>query len=97
LPGRTELEKRAGKGGVVRETKVPHNARTGKHAQSNNPATWSSFDDAVAALKDGDYNGVGFCLTPPYVGVDLDGCRPNGKDEPWASTARSGAVGACPI
>jgi len=39
-------EQRAGKGGVVREAKIPYNARTGKHAMSNNPATWASFGDA---------------------------------------------------
>jgi putative DNA primase/helicase len=78
-------EKRANKSGVVNETKVPYNARTKKHAKSNNPATWSSFDDAIAALRAGGYDGLGFCFTPPLVGVDLDGCRPNGTDEDWAT------------
>jgi putative DNA primase/helicase len=55
-----KLEKVAYKG-IVRATKVPYNARTGKHAQSNNPTTWSSFADAVAALERG-YDGIGFCL-----------------------------------
>jgi hypothetical protein len=77
------LEKRANKSGVVKETKVPYNARSKKHAKSNNPTTWSDFSEAVAALELG-YSGLGFCLSPPYVGVDLDGCRPNGTDEPWA-------------
>jgi hypothetical protein len=76
------LEKRATKAGVVQQTKVPYNARSQKHAKSNDPATWSSFSDASEALKRG-YNGLGFCLSYPYVGVDLDGCR--GKTpEPWA-------------
>ena len=79
------LEKRADTRGIVRETKVPYNARSGKHALSNNPSTWSGFGDAAAALKrDRSYAGLGFCLTPPYVGVDLDGCRHNGDFEPWA-------------
>jgi hypothetical protein len=77
------LEKRANQCGVVRETKVPYNARSDKHAKSNDPATWSEFGDATEALKRG-YVGLGFCLTPPYVGVDLDGCRQNGAQEPWA-------------
>jgi hypothetical protein len=77
------LEKRAGKSGAVRETKIPYNARTEKHAKSNDPSTWSGFGDAAAALKRG-YAGLGFCLTPPYVGVDLDGCRLNEVQEPWA-------------
>jgi putative DNA primase/helicase len=78
-----KLEKRANKSGVVRETKIPYNARSEKHAKSNDPSTWSGFGDAAAALKRG-YNGLGFCLTPPYVGVDLDGCRQNEVQEPWA-------------
>jgi hypothetical protein len=77
-------EKRAGKSGVVRETKVPYNAITGKLAKSNDPSTWTTFENAMAALKNG-YDGVGFCLTPPHVGVDLDGCRrPDGTCELWA-------------
>jgi hypothetical protein len=77
-------EKRADKRGVVHTTRVPYNARNDKHAKTNNPSTWSSIDDAAAVLERG-YDGLGFCLTPPYVGVDLDGCRPNGNDEPWAA------------
>jgi hypothetical protein len=78
------LEKRANKAGAVRETKVPYNAATGRPAKSNAPATWSSFGDAASALERG-YAGLGFCLTPPYVGVDLDGCRRNESHEPWAA------------
>jgi primase-polymerase (primpol)-like protein len=66
-----------------RSTKVPYDCRSGRMAKSNDPSSWSSFGDAAAALKRG-YNGLGFCLTRPFVGIDLDGCRPNGTDEPWA-------------
>ena len=77
------LEKRTSSKGVVQTTKVPYNARSHKHAKSNNPVTWSDFGAATEALKRG-YQGLGFCLTAPYVGVDMDGCRPDGRDEPWA-------------
>jgi hypothetical protein len=77
-------EKRTNTNGVALTTKVPYNARSGCHAKSNDPRTWSRFDEAKAALK-GGYAGLGFCLTTPYVGVDLDGCRSNGRDEPWAA------------
>src|SRR5262245_34814826 len=81
-----KLEKRAGKDGVLRDTKVPYNAKTGRKAKSNDPTTWSSFTEAIAALEPGGYSGVGFNLfTTTYVGVDLDGCRPNGYDSPWAA------------
>jgi hypothetical protein len=68
-----------------RETKVPYNARTGGRAACNRPTTWSSFSESCAALERG-YNGLGFCLTEPYVGVDLDGCLDPKTEviEPWA-------------
>jgi hypothetical protein len=79
------LEKRTNRKGEVRPTKEPYNARSGRHAKSNDPKTWSSFEQATAAFNEGGYGGVGFCLSASYVGVDLDGCRENGIDEPWAA------------
>src|SRR5215471_8012099 len=78
------LEKRANKSGIVRQTKVPYNARTNKLAKSNNPSTWSVFTAALDSLKHG-YHGLGFCLSPPYVGIDLDNCRQEESQEPWAA------------
>jgi primase-polymerase (primpol)-like protein len=71
-------EKRTNSKGVVSRTKVPYCARNDKHAKSNNPATWSEFGAATEALKRGNYQGIGFCLSEPFVGIDLDGCRPDG-------------------
>jgi primase-polymerase (primpol)-like protein len=40
-------------------TKCPYNAKTGAMADSTDPSTWCTFDDAVAAWKAGDqYEGV---------------------------------------
>jgi len=78
------FEKRIDKSGKVKNTKVLYNARTEKKALCNQPSTWSSFGDAAAALEHG-YDGIGFCLTPPYIGVDLDGCRDEtGAIDIWA-------------
>jgi hypothetical protein len=74
-----KLEQRDGK-----PTKVPYSPRSGRKADATDPSSWSSFDDAVAALSRGGYSGVGFCLSPPYVGIDLDGCRSEAGNEPWA-------------
>jgi hypothetical protein len=41
-------DQRGDRSGVARETKVPYNARTGKTAKSNDPNTWSSFEEALA-------------------------------------------------
>lgn len=56
--------------------KPPINPHTGKTAESNNPATWGSFDQAAAAyLKSKQLAGLGFVFTnTPYCGVDLDHC-----------------------
>ncbi|MFC2314345.1 MAG: phage/plasmid primase, P4 family [Selenomonas massiliensis] len=68
-----------------RETKIPYNPRTGVKAKSNDFATWCKFADAVAAVRRGGYNGVGFMLSDsPYVCVDLDHCLDGGEKEEWA-------------
>ena len=62
-----------------RKRKIPINPVTLDAAQSNNPATWASFDVAVGRLSSG-VDGIGFMFAPApdgtrYFGVDLDGCR----------------------
>jgi putative DNA primase/helicase len=44
-------------------------------ARSNDPATWSSFDDAVKAWQRHRHSGIGYVLGPGEVGIDFDGCR----------------------
>ena len=58
-----------------RMVKPPYSPRTGHRASCSNPATWASFEEALAALEEGTYDGIGFQLTPPFVGIDLDACR----------------------
>ena len=43
-----------------------------RHGSSTNPATWATFEQAVAVVDAGKADGIGFALTPPYVGVDLE-------------------------
>jgi len=55
-------------------TKIPKNPHTGGNASTTAPATWADFATARAfCLRDG--HGLGFILTPPFVGIDLDHCR----------------------
>lgn len=79
-----KLEKRD-----VKPTKVPYIAGGVGRASSTDSETWRSFDEAVAALQTGRYDGVGFVFTSgdPYAGVDLDGCRDpeTGVLEQWAT------------
>lgn len=69
--------------------KVPHDPRTGAAAKVNDPATWATFEEAIAAAH--RYDGIGFVLTAssPFVGVDLDGCR---NPETSAIEARARAI-----
>lgn len=68
-------------------TKVPLQI-SGTLAESNNPATWCSFDEALAAHRHGGFAGVGFMFSPndPYAGLDLDSClNADGTLKPWAA------------
>ena len=66
--------------------KTPWDAKTGKGAKANDPETWSSFEDAVAAFDNpkNNYAGIGFELEgTDYVGVDFDNCFHNGVIDPY--------------
>jgi hypothetical protein len=65
--------------GRPKPAKVPLTT-TGGHAKTDNPATWTTFDEAVNAYTaslatDKPLSGVGFVFThdDDYVGIDLDG------------------------
>jgi hypothetical protein len=63
-------------------TKIPKSPKTGGNAQSNNPATWGSFEQASAAKDKFNFDGVGFMLkrdSIPLVAFDLDKCIVNGE------------------
>lgn len=54
--------------------KLPKNPLTGKNAKSNDPATWSTFEQAERALEKYKFYGIGFMFANGYFGVDLDKC-----------------------
>jgi putative DNA primase/helicase len=59
-----------------RWTKVPYCAtRPGVRAAVDDPTTWCAFGVAVAAMRAGHGDGVGFVLGDGFVGVDLDHVR----------------------
>lgn len=55
-------------------TKVPYNARTGRHASHSNPDTWSTYNEVITSLNSGLYDGIGFVLSDrdPYTFIDFD-------------------------
>ena len=70
-------------------TKVPRDPRTGRRASATDPATWTDFATALAAMMLRGWAGVGFVVTrgDPFTGVDLDRCRDpeTGALESWAA------------
>ncbi len=70
------------------KTKCPVSSTRGGKASSINPATWGTFEQALAACQNcTDLVGVGFVFTPddPYAGIDLDDCIDSGGQiKPWA-------------
>ena len=54
-------------------SKVPMQATCPFPASSTNPATWSSFEEAVAAVEKGWYDYIGFVFNDNgIVGIDID-------------------------
>lgn len=58
----------------VGSDKIPKNPKTGKNAQSNNPETWGTFEQACEACDKFHFDGLGFMFANGYFGVDLDHC-----------------------
>src|SRR5258705_5380025 len=56
--------------------KLPLSPNSGGAASTIDPATWGSFDDAMAFMERDELAGVGFVFTASdaYCGVDLDHC-----------------------
>jgi putative DNA primase/helicase len=48
--------------GELKWTKPPYQIN-GQHAESDNPETWTTFDQAVSAYETGSFSGIGFVLT----------------------------------
>lgn len=58
---------------VTANSKVPMQALTYFSASSTNPATWSTFEDAVLSVKLGLHDYIGFVFNDNgIVGIDLD-------------------------
>lgn len=66
---------------VAGNRKVPMQAFGFAPASSTNPATWSSFEEAVLAVKMGFYDYIGFVFSDNgIVGIDIDeGFTPEGN------------------
>jgi len=69
-------------------TKPPYRADApSSHALSNEPPTWSNYETALAAVKAGKADGIGYVLTDAEIGaLDLDKCLDpiTGVIDAWA-------------
>ena len=69
-------------------TKCPFDPKTGSASSSTDPATWATFDEALAAYQADSLAGVGFVFAPDgdVCGVDLDDSidPTTGVLKPWA-------------
>lgn len=69
--------------------KPPYSPRYHKLADTTNPRSWGTLEEALLALKTGFYNGIGFVFTEndPYSMIDLDHCVGNNRSiDAWAQT-----------
>jgi hypothetical protein len=78
-------------------TKPPYqSANPQLNAAHDDPATWSDFDTAVAAIRAGQADGIGFCFTKdvPFAGIDIDrGRNPKTGDlDPWVVKCSEWAI-----
>jgi hypothetical protein len=91
-------ELRTTKSGKEKWTKPPRQARNPRrNARSNDPSTWGSYADAVAAVAAGNADGIGYMLKDSNIGaIDLDHCvdQESTKLEPWAEQLCGEANGA---
>ena len=63
--------------GGPKPSKLPFSPRTGKVASVTDATTWATFNESVAALDNGSFDGIGFVFTDadPFTGIDLDDCH----------------------
>jgi hypothetical protein len=81
-------EWREGKDKDGKWTKPPYQpSNPGRKAENNNPKTWGTFAEAVAMVKSGRADGIGFnLLDSDHGAIDLDKCREPKTEalQPWA-------------
>ena len=65
-----------------KDKKIPVNVATGKNARCNDPKTWRSFNEVITQSEQLD--AIGFAITSPYIGIDIDGCVKDGVISPFA-------------
>jgi hypothetical protein len=70
-------------------TKPPIDPKTNEYADTTDPSTWATYDQALKRYKECEnekIRGIGFVLSNGYSGADLDHCRniETGEFQSWA-------------
>jgi hypothetical protein len=88
-------ELRESNGGKEKWTKPPKQPRDPTYnARSNDPTTWGTYNDAVAAVQRGNADGIGYMLLGSSIGaVDLDHVVEDAKLLRWAEQLCAEASG----
>jgi hypothetical protein len=91
-------EPREAKDGVPKWTKPPLQVN-GAYAKNNDPKTWATYNEVLAAIDSVGADGIGYMLLDDELHLaanDFDDCRDEqtGKIEPWAQTYLDQANGA---
>jgi primase-polymerase (primpol)-like protein len=91
-------ERRTNKAGKEKWTKPPRQAcDPSRNARSNDPSTWGHYEDAVATVRAGHADGIGYMLKDSAVGaIDVDHCIDSntGALVPWAGRLHQEAIAA---
>ena len=64
--------------------KVPYNPRTGRKAQSSNPETFSTLQQALTACRRYGFDGIGVGLFNGLCAIDIDDCIQDNQLTPMA-------------
>jgi hypothetical protein len=58
-------------------SKIPLDATSGRCAKSNDPTTWTTFEQALGYHLRAKTSGIGFVFHPqdPFIGIDIDSVR----------------------
>ena len=56
--------------------KIPFDPTSKSLARTDDPNTWGNLDQALKALRTGNYHGIGFVFSEddPFTGIDIDHC-----------------------
>ena len=77
---------------VWNTSKVPMQSTIKRAASSTNPSTWSTFDEAVAAVEQNVYDGVGYVFNDTgIVGIDID----DGFADGFLNSLAADIIGHC--